>query len=150
WDLVRCEPGLRPRLERLSIQIGSRPELDRSAYQLAPRLVRHADHRTFRDGRMIAQDRFDLQRRHLEAAGLDDVGARPSQESIRSVFDDGDIARPKPPVAERSTRLVGTPPVLEKHVRPLDFQLSSRARRHDLAVVANQADDDPGQWLTDK
>src|SRR2546428_600256 len=54
-------------------------------------------------------------RRPLVPAGLDDVHARATQDPVRAVFDDGDIAGAEPAVSERRGRRLRLPPVLEKH-----------------------------------
>ena len=66
---------------------------------LAPLGVVEADDGAVGDRRMGAQDLLDLQRRHLLAAGLDDVDRRPAEQAVAVGLAHGDVAGAEPAVA---------------------------------------------------
>ena len=88
---------------------------------LAPLRIGQADHCAIVHSGMAANHIFDLGRRDLVAAGLDDVDAAAAPQSIRTTFHDRKIAGPEPAVVERLPCLLGAAPVLEKHARAADF-----------------------------
>src|SRR2546426_3242998 len=121
--LVRGEPLLGPALQRLQRHPGVAAQLHRRADPLAPLGVLHAHDGALRDLRMRPQHLLHFERRHLVPAGLDDVHARATQDPVRAVFDDGDIAGAEPAVSERRGRRLRLPPVLEKHRRAAHLDL---------------------------
>src|SRR6185369_9563250 len=115
---------------------------------LTPICVVHTNHRAFGNRRMRAQDLLNLERRHLEAAGLDDVYVRAAEQPKRTALPDRNVAGPEPAVSKRVARLVGPLPVLETHRRTAHLQLARHALSHIASVFINQSNINAGQWLT--
>ena len=154
-NLVGRQPFLRPLLKVQARKCKAITQLDGCRHALAPLRVLDADNRAFGNRRMRSQHLFDLECRHLEAAGLDDVDAGAAEQPVVPLFDHRDIARPEPAVAKREARFVRTLPVLAEHGRAAHLELAGRAFEHldtvfidDLHVhVGKRQADKPGAAL---
>ena len=71
---------------------------------------------------MQAKHFFDLERRHLEAASLDDVDRSASEQTIAAILPDSRVTRPEPAVPERGLRLGRPPPVFEEYQRAANLE----------------------------
>ena len=73
---------------------------------------------------MGSEHLLDLQGGDLVAAALDDVDARSTEQPIRAVFEDGDVAGPEPAVVKRLARAVRPLPVLRKDAGAFQLELA--------------------------
>ena len=82
---------------------------------------------------------LDLQRRHLLAAGLDDVDRRPSEHPVAVELADGDVTGMEPSVGERFGGCVWSAPVLAEHVGAAHEKLARCAVGHVGAGIVHEA-----------
>jgi hypothetical protein len=123
---------------------------DGRAHPLAPLGVGDADDSTICDARMRAVDLFDLNRRDLLAAGLDDVHRHTAEEPVAVGFVHRDVARAEPAVHKRRGGFLRASPVFDKDLRSPHQQLAGVAIGHVASVVINDTDLDVRERLADR
>ena len=79
-------------------------QLDDGEHRFAPLLVGHADDRRVADRGVLEQDRVDLGRIDVHAAGDDQVGAAVGEEQVAVVVEVADVAEREVVAAERRLR----------------------------------------------
>src|SRR5262245_87488 len=99
---------------------------------------------------MGAQDLFDLERRHFEAAGLDDVNAETTEQAVRFVFQDREIAGPEPISRKRLRGLFRATPILEEDVGAANLEFARTAGHNLDALFVHKPNIDPRQGRPDE
>ena len=122
---------------------------DEGRHDLAPALVGETDHRHFRDRGMQREAAFDLDRRHVLAAGDDHVVDPAGDEQIAVGVDIAGIAGEVPAVAQRLGIRIRPPPIAFERFVALEQcdDLAFLARLRDLVGVAAPSRTTRTIWL---
>ena len=88
WHLVGREPLLAESSQFVEREAMAFVQHDGGGDALAPYVIGHADHSAFLDRRVLAQRLLDVERRDLEAAGLEDVDRLAAEEAIHAALDE--------------------------------------------------------------
>ena len=134
------EPRAGERAERVAVERGAVAPHDDRRHLLAPARVRRADDRDVGDVGVRAQHRLDLGRRHVLAAGDDEVLHAPGDEEVAVGVAAAEVAGVEPAVADRRRGRGGVAVVARITVGPPTTISPSSSGAGERAVGATDRD----------